>query len=189
MDEEKVLVLNSLDWEYILKELTLYTAFKINGLKSNHRNKFNIHPYDLAMEAINKVLIGERAWDMERYPDIVIHLKGIAKSLLSSYRKSVDARETIPSQLSFNTSSGEVVVDLLDDIHDCHEVHTEIIAAEYARMLEESLSDDFEAQLVLVEMLEFKKPGEIAACLELPANKVNNAIRRIRRKAATLFNS
>jgi DNA-directed RNA polymerase specialized sigma24 family protein len=139
------------------------------------------------MEAIKKVISGERAWNPNEFPDLLIHLKGVAKSLLSSYLKSVEGTKTIPAEISVRKADEQFTVSILDDTNGGHEADTHLIASEQAELLEQSLHDDLEAKSVLLEMLEFKKPREIAENLNLSPIAVNNAIRRIRRKATSIF--
>lgn len=89
MDNKLKRKLNNVDWETVLPEFYAYALarYKYPCLQTS------MSPKDLVDEAIKRVLYGERKWDYERHPDIVIHLKLVIKSIVSHSLDSIKAEE------------------------------------------------------------------------------------------------
>ena len=96
MDEDILERIQQADWPRIALELAVYAARKLRRLPPRVRESVGrrLCPDDLAYSAIEAVVAGpgrsrraskgERAWDPDRDPDLLTHLKGVVDSLVSS---------------------------------------------------------------------------------------------------------
>jgi len=82
MDITTLNLLQKADWDDILPRLCLFTK-KLIRLKGITRLPGGQNAEDVCGEAINAVFDGKRAWNPERYPILLEHLKWIVRSLLS----------------------------------------------------------------------------------------------------------
>jgi RNA polymerase sigma factor (sigma-70 family) len=146
-------------------------------------------PEDLVHEACIKVLSGERNWDQERYPDLGTHLSWIIGSIASHERERLCGHR--PVSLNQKESASFQVVDseIASSPHAPAIPNPEELAIqrEQWRQVDNRLSEiskeDEEIGLVLLCFQDgIVKPGEIASVLEWDTNRVNNALKRIRRR-------
>lgn len=84
IEEEVLKRLEAADWSDISIRLTHYAHWRAFRYKWRTGNPDQLTagmtPEDIALRAISKVWIGKRAWDPEKYPDLLAHLKWIVKS-------------------------------------------------------------------------------------------------------------
>ena len=87
--------MTDLDWERIILQLARYATRK--SRMYFYRTGLDLLPNgdsveSLANAAILKLYTGERDWDPDKHPDLLIHLRGIVKSLLWHSVTSLDNR-------------------------------------------------------------------------------------------------
>ena len=116
MDENVLQRIRQADWRRIALELTRYAAWRVQ--KWPRRTRVTVErrlsPEDLAYNAIAAVVggpgrdgraaKGQRAWDPDRHPDLLDHLKNIVDSLASAAGTS---EETNRVQQYHLTEDGE----------------------------------------------------------------------------------
>ena len=181
------------EWGCIYKKLVLYADLKLKMFGFDIRTeKDSIDAETFATEAIEKLFDGSRTWDSLRFPDILIHLKGIVKSLLSNHFKT-----SAKSIVSISTDVGSQKDDNIDEftsleIHDGLRVFTEspeelIIADEKWAEIEASFGNNKDEFVVFSDWLDGNVPRDIASAYDLDIKLVYNAIRNGKRNVKSLY--
>lgn len=102
------------DWDRISLRLVDYALFKVRRLKWRTGDRESLPEgktaEDLACEAIEKVLSGDRRWDPDACPDLVEYLKGVVDSLVSHLVISEEHRRV---RRMPQTEEGQEVEELL----------------------------------------------------------------------------
>jgi hypothetical protein len=102
------------DWDRITLLLVDYATSKVRRLKWRTGDRESLPegktPEDLAYEAIEKVLSGDRKWDPAGCPDFVEYLKGVVDSLVSHL---VISEEHLRVRRMPQTEEGQEVEELL----------------------------------------------------------------------------
>lgn len=84
IEDEVLKHLEAADWNDISIKLTHYARWRAWRYRWRVGNPDQLPagktPRDIALNAISKVWIGKRAWNPEKYPDLLAHLKWIVKS-------------------------------------------------------------------------------------------------------------
>lgn len=85
MEDDKVLgLLKAQNWPDIIRRLTYYAIGRAKKYSWNSGEIYQLPegqtPKDIACSAIEKVWSGTRAWDPDKYPDLLKHLMWIVKS-------------------------------------------------------------------------------------------------------------
>jgi DNA-directed RNA polymerase specialized sigma24 family protein len=151
-------------------------------LKFYGSNGFENHytAEDIVMELINKLLNGERNWDIEKVPDfdhfMYQNIQSIVEGKLRSRKivESVDSfkpnakagkvfRGLKPGQYADNRDTGELI-DLKNKLERCYN----------------ELSGDDECGLVFLEWLQGKTSIEISESLGITVNDVERIKKRIK---------
>jgi len=172
MDNKLREKLSNLDWKSILVELYAYA----HARKKYPALQHSMSPEDLVNEAVGKVLSGERKWDYERHPDIVIHLKSVIKSIGSHALASEKAIKGRDAELvrEANGATAESQMEKID---------TESYYKSLLDEVEAELQDDEELLLMFYAMKEgHLKDKELVAALDIEIVAVRNAKKRMRRK-------
>lgn len=172
------------EWLHIFKQLTLYADIKLTKMGFEIRSeKDNVGAADFAQEAIAKVFDGTRAWDFNRFPDILIHLKGVIKSLISSHIKSSIRAAAVVKK----TTSSTAVVDeaealeAANDAKDGEDPEQILISDENWKRLETAFGEDMEGFLIFYDWLDGKPPREIAESYNTDSKNIYNIIKRGKR--------
>jgi len=83
-EDEILKRLEATDWNDLIIKLTHYAYWRARRYKWKTGNPDQLPggltPKDIALRAISKVWVGTRAWDPDKYPDLLAHLKWIVKS-------------------------------------------------------------------------------------------------------------
>jgi len=158
------------------KRLLVYACRLLRGVAGDTAEEAK----DLVMDAVSKVLTGDRRWDREKTPDPVDFLCSVVKSLASSRRKA-EARRP-PPRLSAEVAESVGALQPRQPNWD------EAIDAErFVDDLIGECGDDKVCEKV-VELIVFEgcEPAEIAERLGLPATDVYAARKRLKRKMEAL---
>jgi hypothetical protein len=176
---EKLLSIPEKEWVKIYKELVLFAHFKLTKFGFEHRSELdNITCEDFAITAIEKIFDGSRAWDYERFPDVIIHLKGVIRSLISNHFKASDRSKVRKAE-----SVGDPIAEalLLDDVKQElteDDPETILISEEGWKQIELQFNEDIEGFLVFCEYLDGHPPREIAKSLSIDVTLVYNTVKR-----------
>jgi len=83
-EDEILKHLEAADWSDIIIKLTHFAHWRAYRYKWKIGNPDQLPagmtPRDIALTAISKIYTGTRAWDPDKYPDLLAHLKWIVKS-------------------------------------------------------------------------------------------------------------
>ncbi|MFC1833645.1 sigma-70 family RNA polymerase sigma factor [Thermodesulfobacteriota bacterium] len=146
-------------------------------------------PEDLVNEACCRLFSGSRSWDYERYPDLGTHLTHIIRSIASHERRRLVGRNSL--SLNQDESEGSALLEaeavssswapripnpeeLMDLRQRWKDLHSQL-----AVICEEDEEVGF---VVMCFEDEKTKPREIGTALGWDVQRVNNALKRIRRK-------
>ena len=168
-------------WRCIYKELVAYAEFRLwrAGFKVRSE-KDNISGEDFATQAIEKIFDGTRNWDFERFPDLLIHLKGVVKSLIWSHIKS-------SSRAPVRKTATVSKVDFLDEVDGSLEIsdsdnpETLIITGENWKALENGFGDDVDGFIIFCEWLDGVPPRDIAANCNTDVTTIYNVTKKGKR--------
>ena len=187
VNEHLQATLDEKTWQLYLKRLTVY-AHKL--IKSHYwRGELGglvpsgKEAEDFAMDAILDVYTGKRAWDSNQEPDLLKHLFGVVKSMISNQSKKAQNKQD----------------DRLDDNDDYEEYAessndpsrlAEMEDVEYVVEVCDHLEDEPELlEVVECIMKGCLKRAQIAECLGLTRDEVTNRRKRLNRKLEAFANT
>jgi len=197
LDERICNLLREADWENITLELTDYAVMKVKRLRWRTGSYESLPqgktPDDLAYDAIEKVLSGDRRWNPNKNPNLLNYLKTVVDSLVSHLVESeehkrvqrlpetkdgVDLEEMLPLDSRLLAHRPKNPEEILLEKEREKQVWSKII---------EAANGDIELE-VLVEALkeDYAKPGEIAQEWQLDVKEVYQSIRKLKRRIAKL---
>lgn len=134
-------------------------------------------PEDLVHEAIELLLSGQRKWDTQKCPDVMVLLKGIVRSLyshaweLAYHRTRKDLSATELNELRADSPAGETATSDTN------------VYADLRGQIEAAIGDDEELMEVYFAIVDgCERPRQIVEHLGLEAKEVNARLRRLRRK-------
>jgi RNA polymerase sigma factor (sigma-70 family) len=185
--------LEQADWERIVLELTSYAVFLVATRRWKTADGMlpkGYGPEDFSCEAIRLVLTGDRQWDPEREPDLLRYLKSIVKSLVYHLMRSKDHRARANTNTEERFEAVALLVDAIpagtpDPEREFFGDDDEEQSRELADLVIASAQGDDELELIVLELLEGKKPREIAASLGMPVQRVYQCLQNLQRRART----
>jgi len=197
--------LEAADWRRIIHELAHY-AYRLAQRYPWRSGSHKIlpegkTPEDVAVEAIEKLWNGERDWDPEKYPDLLLHLKWIVRSDMGHlYRSSQHLKtrrfpetgsgtgepfnpgESGDSRMGEEPPAGSLDPEAELILREQQELELRVKAELYA-----AVEGDEDLELLLLCFEEgLDKPEAIAAQMGWEISKVYNLKKRLLRKAAAL---
>ena len=139
-------LLESADWNKIIVQLTRYASWHASWYKWKAGNSGELPggltPEDIALEAIEKVWSRTRAWDPEKYPELLIHLQWIVDSDLNHLFNSKEHLTTNRIFESEDEESAELTYNNL-----MHSSSAPLNAGIHHKTPEERLTNKTELQL------------------------------------------
>lgn len=182
------------EWGFIYKELVLYADFKLKNFGFEVRTeKDSVDAQSFASLAIEHLFDGTRKWDYEKFPDVLIHLKLIVKSLLSSHFKS-SSKSIVTIQKQYQVEQGiEVeseIITLVDSNLEILDDSPEeiIINNERWTEIEHSFGKNEDGFVIFSDWLDGNSPRDIATAYNFNIKDVYNAIRNGKRYIKLLYN-
>jgi len=206
-DNELLERLESADWKNIMIKLTRYAHWHASWYKWKTGNPGQLPggmtPHDIALNAIQKVWSKTRAWDPEKYPDLLIHLQWIVGSDIShlfgskehiTIDRILESEEEESTELTYNniihsssaplnegfyTKTPEEHLILREDKEREEKVKKELYAL---------VEGDEDLELLLMCFDEgMDKPELIATEMGCDVTKVYNLKRKLSRKASAIM--
>jgi hypothetical protein len=174
MKDDIISILDNHDWIQIILKLSAYSIYMCN-LKRIRLPK-GLEPEDLAMIAIEKVYNGERNWNSEGSPDLLLFLQSVVNSLISNSKKSSDV--TV-SSLADVPESSLVESQYIDEELYCNQLDQEIIR---------KMSNDPLLCLIYKSLKEQYKPKEISEVYGIDISIIRNAQKRLHRIVLEVVN-
>lgn len=181
------------EWGNIYKELVLYSDLKLKKFGFEVRTeKDSVDAESFASQAIEKLFDGTRKWDYERFPDVLIHLKLIVKSLLSNHFKASSKSLII---IQKHQSEGideyeEEIITTIDSDLDLLDNSPEeiLINDEKWKQIESSFGNNEDGFIIFSDWLDGNAPRDIASAYNFNIKDVYNAIRNGKRNIKSLYN-
>lgn len=186
MDKFTLDKLESQDWKSIIVKLTAEVRFRLFTLKDKKMLEGKT-PYDIAIEAIEKLYTGERKWDFEKDPDILKFLKyNVIKSMTNNLFETINRKSIvfIKNNEDFNE---DIEYDFFRKFGIEDELERELYAKELLDDIEKELKNEDEWQIFNYR-LDGLKNSEISNELGIPIKEVENIMKRIKRKLIDIKN-
>lgn len=173
--------LDAANWDDLLPRLLKYARSKL--YKTQLVSKITIEPEDLVSEAIALAYgvgqnDGYRHWNKETFPDLCIFLFSVIKSLVShkiEHHIKFPAQEIGDFDGATQTPTPEEVI-----------IQKNNLSKIYQRIYESVEGDDEMETVILCIEEGFDTPREIASQTGYEIPRVNNILKRIRRKLSPL---
>ncbi len=205
MESDEVLdLLEAADWDLIITELTRHAIWRARRYTwatgdTNVLPKGKT-PEDIALDAIKKIWLGQREWDPNKYPDLLLHLKWIVTSDIDHLFKSWEHKKTtrlnsIQSNETTADSQSEISPQSISPTYNIPLTpEEELVSSEereaanaFLSQLRDSVSGDDELELLLLCLEEdIDKASDIARETGWDINKVYNLKRKLGRKASKI---
>lgn len=184
---ERLKAIPDREWGNIYKILTVYAGNRLSKLGFKPRSEKDVVTgEDFATQAIEKLFEGARAWDFERFPDVLIHLKGIVKSLISSHLKS-SGRSLVRKEKVVDVVGDSEPIKSAKVSSDKESPEDILITEENWKRIEKEFGDDVMGYLIFCEWIDETPPRTIAANYNTDVKNVYNALKRGRRIVQNLF--
>lgn len=192
------------DWSDIIIKLTHYSHWRSFRYKWRTGNPSQLPagmtPEDIALNAISKVLTGTRAWDPDKYPDLLAHLKWIVKSDMNHLFTSMghmtsDRIDESEDQDGSGLTYNEVISDPSSHFSESAQTPEEHLLAKEKAEHEEKVKQELFALVRGDEDLELlllcfedgiDKPELIAKEMGCDVTKVYTLKRKLLRKASAI---
>ncbi len=165
-----------------------YARWRVQGLG---RAALGRNAMDLFGEAVTATLAGTRRWQPDRV-NFTTFLTGVMRSISSHWRDGFDEREAwLESDLSQDHQSREMDRESLLERAESGAPSAECVlnAVEKVAALKEHFQNEPEVLLVMEGIKEGMSGPEIQKLLELTQTQFETIMRRLRRRARTLFDS
>jgi DNA-directed RNA polymerase specialized sigma24 family protein len=183
--------LSPIEWEDLLERLALHASNKLaklywRGAYARHGGAppGAVEAADLAAEAITDLLDGVRTWDKTKCPSFTAFLMGVVDSKVNHLAESLENRRTRRFEEHGSGNGREISTEM--------ENPAALVAdEEYARLFHSALVTEIGDDPLALKLLEcfeagVTRPAEIAQLLGVDVSEINNAQKRLRRKAANV---
>lgn len=179
-------------WSEFYKRLSLHAGslFIAYGwrIKGQWAGPGGVTPGDIASEAILKVLDGTRQYDPSKCPNLMTFLRYVVRSLVSHHAESSETQRARPMP--------KIHLDGNDDPVDFEPEGDEPVPVE--NCIKNEIMDKLKAvaaqeqDTLVIGILEcldadITKPAQIAEILSVDVKKINNAQKRLWRKAEKIL--
>ena len=178
MAKDKTLIVLSTitdeEWEEAIIEITAYALKKIKRYKLPE----NFTAEDYFQEAVTRLFEERRKWEYEKKPDLIIHLKTIVKSLISADIKS---KHNIKKE---NISDYTQNILTQNNGESCNSTESDFDSKQLFNLIENAVTGDYDLEILLLLLSEdqSRSRNEIAKELDWTNEKLDNSIRKLRRK-------
>src|ERR1051326_9022585 len=92
MDDNLRAELDNQPWEEIVERLTVFAKRPLWNLSATGQKICptvgGLEAEDFALQAVKSVLTGERGWDSQKYPNLLVHLTWVVRSQIDNAIKS-----------------------------------------------------------------------------------------------------
>jgi hypothetical protein len=175
-------------WQQLLDRLTYYALQKYRKLgwsqSGGYRSPCGMGPEDIATEAIERLIEGTRQYNKDKYPDILIYLKGVIDSIVSHIIESPEFEKKYPMPCILNSDGEieEIEVDCKGP--DSSQIHIQMEVVEKSKS---TLCKHFAQDQVVLGILEcieagIEKRSERAEYIGVKESDITNAQKRLQRQ-------
>ncbi len=184
---EQLKLISEKEWGLIFKELVIYSELRLTKIGFVPRTEKDVkNGEDFANDAIEKLFNGDRAWDFIRFPDVLIHLKGVAKSLIWSHIKS-SSRSTIKKELTSIVFDDSEDFESFSDIAATEDPETIIISDENWEDIENHFGEDSDGFIMFCDWIDEVPARDIAKEYNVDVAAVYNTIKKGKRIITKIF--
>lgn len=175
-------------WSKYLKRLTLHAGDLFIAYGWHAKGKWvgprGATPSDIAAEAILRVLDGRRRYDSSKCPKLMTFLRNVVKSLVSHLSEAADTRRLQPMPQTKQDGADDSVDmepegDEPDPLENC--IKNEIV--EKLKIVAGQEEDPLVVDILECLDAGITKPAAIAELLDVEVKMINNAQKRLWRKA------
>ncbi len=184
---EKLKLISEKEWATIYKELVLYAELRLTRIGFEPRSEKDVvKGEDFATQAITKIFEGERKWDFNRFPDILIHLKGVAKSLIWCHIKS-SSKSVVKKGLVTEVIDNAEDIGSNTDFTESEDPEEIIVSEENWKELEKQFGEDSDGFIMFCDWFDEIPPREIAKKYSVDVTIVYNTIKKGKRIITKIF--
>ncbi|NNV53853.1 hypothetical protein [Limnovirga soli] len=184
---EQLKLISEKEWGIIFKELVIYCELRLTKIGFVPRTEKDVkNGEDFANDAIEKLFNGDRAWDFIRFPDVLIHLKGVAKSLIWSHIKS-SLRSTVKKELTSIVFDDSEDFESFSDIATTEDPETIIISDENWKDIENHFGGDSDGFIMFCDWIDEVPARDIAKKYNVDVAAVYNTIKKGKRIITKIF--
>lgn len=184
---EQLKLISEKEWGLIFKELVIYSELRLTKIGFVPRTEKDVkNGEDFANDAIEKLFNGDRAWDFIRFPDVLIHLKGVAKSLIWSHIKS-SLRSTVKKELTSIVFDDSEDFESYRDIAATEDPETIIISDENWKDIENQFGEDSDGFIIFCDWVDEVPARDIAKEYNVDITAVYNTIKKGKRIITKIF--
>jgi DNA-directed RNA polymerase specialized sigma24 family protein len=184
---EQLKLISEKEWGFIFKELVIYSELRLTKIGFVPRTEKDVkNGEDFANDAIEKLFNGDRAWDFIRFPDVLIHLKGVAKSLIWSHIKS-SSRSTVKKELTSIALDDSEDFESYSDITTTEDPETIIISGENWKDIENQFGEDSDGFIMFCDWIDEVPARDIAKVYDIDVTAVYNTIKKGKRIITKIF--
>lgn len=184
---EQLKLISEKEWGLIFKELVIYSELRLTKIGFVPRTEKDVkNGEDFANDAIEKLFNGDRAWDFIRFPDVLIHLKGVAKSLIWSHIKS-SSRSTVKKELTSIVFDDSEDFESYSDIAAAEDPETIIISDENWKDIENHFGEDSDGFIMFCDWIDEVPARDIAKEYNVDVTAVYNTIKKGKRIITKIF--
>lgn len=133
-DEKVIADLNAIAWDIVAPKLIRFIVSLMFN-KGIYRLPDGKTAQDLVSDIIQELYTGQRKWDADKYPDLLVHMKWIAKSKLSGkglLGKKIEPTEYIGSDVELDMLPQETATTHCETFEDL----------EFTKALYSQITDD-----------------------------------------------
>lgn len=186
---EKLKEIPDKEWASIYKELVLYAELRLTKIGFEPRTEKDVvNGQDFATQAIEKIFEGVRTWDFNRFPDILIHLKGVAKSLIWSHVKS-SSKSVVKKEAAATVMDDAEDIESYTDFAESVDPEEIIISEENWKELEKEFGEDSDGFIIFCDWIDEIPPRDIASGYSIDVAVVYNIIKKGKRYITKIFTS
>ena len=170
--------LESEDLEMICATLVAYTVNRSRMMYGWYTDDYgmlpnSMSPVDIAHTAIKQTITGERTWNEEKHPALLMHLKSTVNSLLSNTYRSWINR--------YVNRYDPATMERLPDPNHGRKVSDVLIRRTVDRLREELAGRPELIEAIDAILEGYEKPREIAEKIGVGADEIYGRMRKIRR--------
>lgn len=184
---EQLKLISEKEWGLIFKGLVIYSELRLTKIGFVPRTEKDVkNGEDFANDAIEKLFNGDRAWDFIRFPDVLIHLKGVTKSLIWSHIKS-SSRSTVKKELTSIAFDESEDFESYSDIAATEDPETIIISDENWKDIENQFGEDSDGFIMFCDWVDEVPARDIAKEYNVEVTAVYNTIKKGKRIITKIF--
>ena len=175
-------------WQRLLDRLTIYAERRYMRLgwfrNGKYRSPSGQGPEDVASEAIVRLIEGKRNYDEQKYPDLLVYLRSVVKSIISHIIDSAELKRKQPMPLTSKKEGETEEVELESKDSGPLQMYIDNDLVEKIKLV---LNKRFAQDIVVSGILECMEAGidkrsEIADYVGVKVKEVYNAQKRLQRE-------